>query len=213
MKTAVALVLPCLAAILTGCKFCQVSGICYYVHPLDQEDLCPPNSSHICFTFTDYAVNSSYYFTSNATEFYFIGSKHHLKQSATFSDLTDIKLRGDTNGADSLVEIDCDSVGFEFVRIVKLLIANLKFLHCSMTVQDEGVLSGLFFHSITDLTIEQVIVQNTTGYGVYMKNIYGYSSINNSIYNHSGDTPESLGGNIYLGYTNCSVNKEVSFSI
>ncbi len=129
MKIAIVFaVFPWIAAILIGCRFQLALGICYYVHPQGQEDLCPQNSDYICCTFSEYATNSSQYFTSNTTEFYFRGSKHQLNRSAVFSKLTDIKLWGDVNGTDSFVKIDCDGFGFKFDDIVKLLIANLEFL-------------------------------------------------------------------------------------
>jgi len=90
-------------------------------------------------------------------------------------------------------------VGFGFEFVENLLIENLSFTNCGtpVSLMSKRQATSLF-HEVTNLTISHVIVQNSTGYGVFGVALNGDSRIFESafLYNHGDEN--YLGGNIFI---------------
>ena len=117
-----------------------------------------------------------------------------------------------------LSEIRCTKqAGFLFDGINNLLIANLSFTNCGAPLFSDdsyNYSSAILITYVIDLTISQVIVQNSTGYGVMAIDTHGDLLIYKSafLYNHGTET--YLGGNIIIQFVLCShLRKSTSISI
>ena len=97
--------------------------------------------------------------------------------------------------------------GFSFQNITNLEIDGLTFTGCSYFIEESNnsyfshVSAGLYMRGIINLTLNQITVQNSTGYGLYLSQIYGTSSIRDSIFqcNNARDSITD-GGNVKLIY-------------
>ena len=104
--------------------------------------------------------------------------------------------------------IQCEgTAGFSFFNTTHLMIENLIFSNCGQPVSFASVSmhAALAFHSIFNLTISEVTVQNSSGYGMYAVNVFGISSfiVRSRFQFNSGSTSYN-GGNIAFFYEDCS---------
>ena len=84
-----------------------------------------------------------------------------------------------------------------------LTISNLMFSNCGVESVD-GLRSGaLILNTVFDLNLTNVIVENTTWYGLVGFNLLGNLFITNSIFRHSSATQDCIGGNTCIYYSNC----------
>ena len=63
--------------------------------------------------------------------------------------------------------------------------------------------AALLLFSVTDLTIMEVTIRNSTGYGVNATLILGNSLISRSTFAYNAGTDDYYGGNVHLFYKNC----------
>ena len=218
-----------LLLLLAGCIVSVSSTVRFYVKPSDQSCACHNRTP--CETLANYARNSSIYFESNYTEFIFFPGLHHLDKNVIFTDLHRLSLssyRKGRNEAYNITKIECDKkgVGLEFQNIRYLKLLGMVFTGCSKHVQFiethpfyKDLKIGLYLNRITDLEITNTTMQNSDGYGIFMKEIYGSSCIKNSIFrDNKGTGYKSIGGNAVLWYhqyegpSNRNINITIEYS-
>ena len=115
-------------------------------------------------------------------------------------------------------QIHCNgSGGLLFTAVHGLFIGNLLFSRCGAVLPwpfdgrfRAALTIGLTIpqENIFDVNITRVVIQNSTGYGLYACDVLGNSAISDStfIYNNYNGSQEYFGGHIRMSYHNCSEN-------
>ena len=221
------------------------TGDVYYVSSRNNPENCPVD--YPCYNLSYYVNNSELYFTDD-TIFYFQEGTHTLEQDelVMISDVSNLTL---TAQDESFVSIIClESVGgLAFFMCNDIAISMLHFYNCGGIVSNEqhdhlvqfsktrislnffGYTRHTFlFFRVTDLTIYEVSVQNSTGYALAAINTFdvelSYSTFSyNNIASYSDpicnitNGSESLscyGGNVYFLYADprdCSPDNETYY--
>ena len=153
-----------------------------------------------CHTLQYYVNNSN--FSSNST-FLFLKGSHILQGIAEIRNVTNLALIGVGPGESN---IQCEGPpGLYLKQIIhgNLTISNLMFSNCGVESVD-GLRSGaLILNTVFDLNLTNVIVENTTGYGLLEFNLLGNSFVTNSVFRHNRATQDCIGGNTCIYYSNC----------
>ena len=175
----------------------------YYVRA-ENSSSCPHDP---CATLTRYVENASAYFASD-TQMVFLPGVHILEANAFvhIENVYQLSLTSKENN-DMAPTIQCEGAsGFSFVNTTHLTIQNLIFSNCGQPVAfADGTYAALAFHFVFYLTISDITVQNSSGYGIYATNVLGISSyIIRSTFRFNSGTPEYNGGNIAIFYKDCS---------
>ena len=84
-----------------------------------------------------------------------------------------------------------------------LTISNLMLSNCGAESAGDLPCGPLVLDTVVDLNLTNVIVENSTGYGLLGFNLLGNSFITNSVFRHNSATQECLGGNTWIFYGNC----------
>ena len=201
----------------------------YYVKPSHNSSLpyaCP--ATYPCHTLQYYVENEMAYFKSNST-FQFLPGIHILESNegnepTTIKNVQNLTLIGnDTFIMDASElpipssQIHCNgSGGLLFAAVRGLFIGNLMLSTCGAVLPwpfDGRFRAALAIgletpqESTFDVTITRVVIQNSTGHGLYGSNVLGNSSISEStftynMFNYNG-SQEYYGGNIRLSYWYC----------
>ena len=136
-------------------------------------------------------------------------SNNSTTNSILVRDTSYISLLGDAFGP---TVIDCDGrLGFAFINVTNLTIANIKFMQCGapVNVQTNSITPGTkvahFLVNTHRLFMINVIISHSPGYGLLCVNLHGESHIVKTNFSFSGtgidSNRESLeGGSIFLLY-------------
>ena len=179
----------------------------YYVKPSEAEQ-CSPHFQP-CYTLQYYVNNSN--FSSNST-FLFLKGLHILQEIVNIRNVTNLVLVG-VGPEDSMIQCE-GPAGLYFKQMIhgNLTISNLMFSNCGAESAD-GVHGGtLVLNTVFDLNLTNVIVENSTGYGLLGFNLLGKSFITNSIFKYNRATQECYGGNTLIFYGNCP-NRDTASSL
>ena len=171
----------------------------YYVKPSEAEQ-CSPHLQP-CHTLQYYVNNSN--FSSNRT-FLFLKGLHTLQGTADIRNMCNIALIG-MSGPEKC-KIQCQHpAGFYFKQMIhgNLTISNLAFSNCGAESVDGLPCGALVLDTVFDLNLTNVIVENSTGYGLLGFNLLGKSSITNSVFRYNRATQDCIGGNAWIYYGNC----------
>ena len=207
----------CLLAAFLQPPLCVAEQV-YYVTP-DSETTCP---STPCHNITYYIQNL---LVQSDSTFKFLPGVYILDAGVVIEIefVNNIALTGDATMLLSESEIPFQpsskiwctgQAGFGFAFVENLLIENLSFTNCGTPHSDWSY--ALLFYDITNLTISRVVVQNTTGFGIFGMALKGDTMLSESafLYNHGDENHR--GGNVYLFLDNCSSsgnNASVSLNI
>ena len=206
----------------------------YYVTPNISTTPCPKNQT--CLEFTTYVQNSSYFFQSN-TKFIFLSGIHYfdLGDMLLIQDKENISLVGSDNltqhtvaekvheygfnpiGDDvtvifleSSTKIVCTHLsGFAFSNISNLMFTNLTIANCGQYFPLSSYNSSIHLEMVYNLLMDGVSIQNSTGYGLYGKNVFGLSQITGSSFiGNNQVSKDFLIGEIFI---NCKGEQETSY--
>ena len=210
-----------LLAILT---VAQATVDIYYVKPSHNSSLpysCP--SSYPCHTLQYYVRNKTALFKSNSTLKFLPGihilESNEANKPTTIENVHNLKLIGNDTFVNNTMlvpssQIHCNgSGGLLFTAVHGLFIGNLLFSRCGAVLPwpfDGRFRAALAIgntlpqESIFDVNITRVVIQNSTGYGLYGSNVFGNSAISEStfIYNNYNGSQEYFGGNVRVSYHN-----------
>ena len=169
----------------------------YYVKPSDVE-YCPAHFQP-CHILNYYVNNSN--ITSNST-LLFLKGLHILQSTAKIGSVTNLALIGVAGPEDS--KIQCEgAAGFYFRQLIpgNLTISNLLFSNCGGETV-EGLLCGaLILDTVLHLNMTNVIVENSTGYGLLGYNLLGNTLITGSVFRYNRGTQDCEGGNTWFYYS------------
>ena len=206
----------------------------YYVTPNISTTPCPKNQT--CLEFTTYVQNSSYFFQSN-TKFIFLSGIHYfdLGDMLLIQDKENISLVGSDNltqhtaaekvreygfnpiGDDvtvifleSSTKIVCSHLsGFAFSNISNLMFTNLTIANCGQYISLSSYNSSIHLEMVYNFLMDGVSIQNSTGYGLYGKNVFGLSHITGSSFiGNNQVSKDFLIGEIFI---NCKGEQETSY--
>ena len=150
------------------------------------------------------------------TNVVFLPGKHTLDQNllVTVSNVTDLTLRS-LNTNCSVVKCYNNS-GFAFRGVSNLELECLQFVGCGHYSEPGdcgGLYVALLFGTSSNITMNNVTVEHSTGYGVCGQDIHGYFDINNSLFQYNAGSVDHHGGNFQLFYRIClSTSINVTFS-
>jgi len=118
--------------------------------------------------------------------------------------VTNLALIGVAGPEDS--KIQCEgTAGFYFWQLIpgNLTISNLLFSNCGGEIVNGQPCGALILDTVLHLNMTNVIVENSTGYGLLGYNLLGNSLITGSVFRHNRATKDCVGGNTWLYYSNC----------
>ena len=181
-----------------------------YVKPEDANVSCPSP----CYTLQEYAHNKDVVRncslgTAN-TAYIFLNGVHELSGniSLNFFRTDSIYLVGKALNSTHYVphaEIVCNKqeAGFVFQHATNIAVTNLTITGCGCWY-DYIVPATLGFYNVTNVTIDNVIVRNSTGYGVYALCAMGKVEVVDSVFAFNKGTADYDGGNVAFHYENCT---------
>ena len=183
-----------------------------YVKPSVGED-CPPDFKP-CYPLQYFVSNSNFH--SNST-FIFLKGLHILQGVVQIRNVTNLALIGVTASPEDYY-IQCKGPGGLFIGPMipgDLTIANLMFSNCgNQTAVNLSYCGALIFDVVLHLNLTNVVVQNSTGYGLLGYNLLGNSFITNSVFKHNRATQDCVGGNALVYYNHCpNLNITTSLTI
>ena len=190
------------AAVLQHSVLCEEVTTCKCVGPADHK-VCPDSD---CHPLMYYAEN----FTSD-TVFKFVPGNHVLNGvhiSATgLHNLIMVGCNEPLNAAEQspLATVQCigNHTGFLFESIVNLSVITLGFENCGFSYygnNHEEYNQAVLMKDVTHLRVSGVLIYNSAGYGLYIINLCGNSSIDRTIIGKSHNTTECFAGNLHMIY-------------
>ena len=196
------------------------AGEVRYVKPENETD-CYGLSP--CYPLGYYVGNSSSYFISD-TVFQFSPGTHildsEISQVVLIENVTRLSLIGNgsipTHHPLSPIEIYCQgATGFAFVNAIELTLQNLTLIGCGQVItfsllNASSTRAALAFDMISKLHIYEIVVVNSSGFGIYAQRVFGNSSIASSIFAYNSGSPNYDGGNAIFWYADCPYASDTS---
>ena len=158
--------------------------------PADTQDC---DGNHPCHNLLEYISHPQYYFTSNTT-IHFLPGLHLLEQNITVSGVKNLELVGGSLNAskdpNAIIHCNGTQAGLIFENITNLKIQKIMIVNCGQslpsniwtpyTLKKITVFAALFVANVHTLTIEEVHIEASTGYGLLGLNVFGNSVVINS---------------------------------
>ena len=235
-------VLPVLVKLLTLCHAIQTE---YFVKPNEStpcsEPLCHTLSHHLAIISlsarasgnnTVSLVNTTQY-TSN-TKISFLPGVHKIDTMSVLYivNVTNLTLAGYNVSTSHAARIVCNKpASLMFSSIVNLVIKHLSIIYCGSPIvtlkyrsEKKWSSVAVLLQYITSLMLSEISVENSTGYGILGRNIFGNSSVSHSRFifsnyytlsstNCSYGLGSCMGGNMLLFYSESAVNITGSNSV
>ena len=175
----------------------------YTVVPGASPSNCTGNQTECSLMY--YASHPDKFFRENKTTFRFQAGDHSLMNSTLvlMANISNLTLIGDTNSSSNVIEarVVCSGEqpgGFSFYNIVNLTIENLNFIGCSNRSRNFHVLIALEIQLPRDLTMSNISIQDTVGYGLMLDTPRGHSVIEKTSVERSNSTNNYHGGNFAI---------------
>ena len=184
-------------AVLNGCGVLgEVTSKCRCVKPAFQNTSNPCGSGE-CYLLMDYVKFPGNF--SNNTIFIFLSGNHSLSGvRLNISHVSNLTLRG-YDGRRPVVQCSGQFAGVHFEYAVDLKISDLQFQDCRF-YNNNNYSQAILMQYITNLTIHNMSVYDSVGYGVYILNLRGRSHIVNTLISRSQNKSGCFGGNIRIFY-------------
>ena len=171
------------------CGACSTEGI-YYVRPADVSTC----QGQPCHNLTYYSENSQLYFTSNTTLYFLPGE--HILGHVIVTDVSNITLAGIVSSEHTILRCPGEG-GILFMNCKEIYLLQLTFSNCGADY-GTSIYRGLGFQCVTDLEISNIVVTNSTGFGLAAVNVVGSVHIQNSVFTYNTG---SIGGNAKFQYS------------
>ena len=204
----------------------QVEKRHLYVKPYPAFDECP--QEEVCLTLSEYLQNVSDFLTSN-TAIHFLPGNHTLSSSEPNHDLLFaanvhyLSLFG--YGSQNTILNCTEKLGFAITNAVTIRISNIMITNCGQMISGllkakkyeynlnihENTTAALAFFNVNSLTLQNVKVEGSHGYGLFGVDVGGNSNMTNCIFSHNGwkqidsselhsNTINPPGGNVLFVY-------------
>ena len=174
------------------CGACSTEGI-YYVRSADVS-ICPGEP---CHELSYYSENSQLFFTSNTTLYFLPGE--HILEHVIVTDVSNITLAGIMSAEYTILQCPGRG-GIAFIDCKEIYMLHLTISNCGE--DGTSVSCGVYFQCVKDLEISDIVVTNSTGFGLLVVNVVGYVHIQNSVFTYNSG---NIGGNsafVYYGDIN-----------
>ena len=194
---------------------CVLVCVCYILVVVQGENniytVDPEGSANNCFdnkircSLMYYATHCEKIFYENNTTFIFLPGDHQLSIRVNWRNASNLKVYMNNSSSAIEAKVMCrgeNTGGFSFYNIINLTIENLSFINCSTHGTHERLIAVEIVQT-SHLIMFNVNIQNTSGYGLFMIDIYGVSKITNITIDSSHNTKSHYGGNFAY---NCSNN-------
>ena len=211
---ALLLMLVCSSTVYAG------SGGTYFVKPNSPSTTCP---SQPCYTLEYYVQSVPELFTQSNVTLNFLSGVHllhHLVKIKHVENFTMIGAEDRIANTDPWKipipssEIMCQgSVGLKIGLSRNVSIKSLTFSNCGAIVVYKVkwlYKAALLIENVTDLSISRIVVQNSTGYGLFGTNILGESILTQSTFMFNRGDQTYYGGNVRINYYDCLQAKNKS---
>ena len=189
---------------------------CYYIVPSDTINStrgnCSSQSKCPCHTLTHYIDTGA--FNKSYSKFYFFSGHHILDKVVEvtskpyLTNLTLIPISSEactSTSPKAIIKCIGKSAGFMFSNVSNLTIVGLGFHNCGfVTYYLYNFSVALILHNASDFYICDVEISSSSGWGLFLRSVYGRSHINNTYihgsHNVSNNNNNYTGGNLYLDY-------------
>ena len=159
-----------------------------FVSPFDAEGC---SGKEPCYTLSDYLEDDGVWFTSD-TAFFFLPGNHTVSKhrSLIIKQVENLAMSGvsDSSGVPA-VRIYCEGkLDFQFKLIRNLSISDVEFIECGSDepTSDGGMQAAIRCDEVYDLTIRNVNIRESYGYGIVGANILGMSAIVDCVFASNG---------------------------
>ena len=179
----------------------------YYVSAAPYRVSCPTTDLP-CHNLSYYVADYVSYFIHD-TIFYFLEGTHTLQGILEITNISNITLQGQGHIKQGFHETvmqstsvimcsDNNRAGIQFTTGKNIVMKSLTISNCAFDVysNDQKINNSLHFVDVKDVTLEWVSVQNGSGYGLFLVNIFDVLIANSSFTNNGH--PETIGGNTYI---------------
>ena len=189
----------------------------YCVKPESQNGSCP-DSCKECQPLGWFVANASHYFKSHTTMF-FLEGKHYLTNLTSSKSVllsvvgvTNFTMEGketanfDPNGDNPVLNstIICKNKnggGLLFLNSSNLSVSRLAFTNCGVnatfTPDNFTVHAAVMFRASYNITLSQILINDSTGYGLHADRVYSYFSIKDSVFMRAKPPNENVfSGNV-----------------
>jgi len=152
--------------------------------------------------------------TTGAT-FYFLPGNHTIenKTQITIKGIEWLSLRGNLSESPHPARIHCKGkMSFTFEMVGELFISDLEFVGCGYETPQHvgGINAALTIHDTISLTLKNITVCDSYGYGLLALNTLGDTTIIDSKFYHNGGRPKAIkgvyrngvGGNVLFIFSN-----------
>ena len=175
-----------------------------------------------CHTLSHYLENTKRYFTSN-TRISFLHGVHkiYISRNLWIKNVSNLVLTGYNASNAHAAKIVCvEPASLIFINIENLVIKHLSVFYCGYPIvpfQNEKKLSSIavFLGNITSLKLLNISVENSTGFGVVGKNVFGNSLISHSTFmfnNYYTTINCSYGRGTRFKHTNYCISSSINCS-
>lgn len=211
-------------------------ALIFYVNPdISTNSSCP--QEYPCYDIETYVNNSSSYFISNAS-FIFLPGVHRIDTLIYFENISNLLISGSLTQnlnsrlvADKVKEYGLDSYpedstisytestvilsckgasGLGFFNITNLTMNDLMIVNCGTNFFIH-LKAGILLQNIYNLIISGISIQNSSGYGVYGRNVVGKSLIINSSFVGNNQCAQCINSNLMDSDSNYGGNMLLMF--
>ena len=174
-----------------------------YVVPIKETELdWPLCKNHLCETLNLYASNSSMLYTLDTLVF--LPGYHELNLDMIVTNTSGLTLEARMTSSAERVIVTCvNEVGLTFINVQALTLQGLEIRYCGSLNYSHPYRAALHFQNVADLTLMDVRVLNSSGYGIVTKNIQGDSFIGNCTFQYNSGSSTYNGGNAIMVFSNC----------
>ena len=170
------------------CGACSTERI-YYVRSANVST-CPGQP---CHSLSYYSENSQLFFTSNTTLYYFPGE--HILGQVIVTGVSSITLTGIMSAEYTILQCPGEG-GIAFLNSKEIYMLHLIFSNCGADYAS-SIFIGVNFQCVADVEISNIVVSNSTGFGLYALNMVGFVHIQNSVFIYNTG---NIGGSTALRY-------------
>lgn len=222
-----------ISLLLTLFVVCQQPQFCIgsilYVTP-DTTDECNlvEEQNVKCNSLHYYTQNVKEFFASNTT-FIFLPGIHYLESNDAIyvENVSNFTLQGYHNSSEQLEEPKIDAIiqcagtqrtGFYFRFSKYIHLERVTILYCGLFMPREHQghplnRAALVFEHVINVTINQIQVNSSKGFGLYGNYVVDNVSISESVFSHNKGSQNYSGGNVQFFYQNCARSTTHQLSI
>ena len=173
----------------------EAESICKCVKPTSKQ-VHNPCTTDECLLLMEYAEFPANF--SNDTTFKFLPGGHALSKRILIQDVHNLTLSG-LNGDNGRPVVQCSGMtaGFWFKDILDLQIDGLKFQNCGFQYS-QNQSQAILMQEVTNLLVSDVQINNSSGFGLFIVNIKGNSTIHSSAISKSHNESGCFGGNLRM---------------